>query len=99
MSRPAWAGKRRDANEPEICGALELAGFGTWRLNDPCDVLIWPKSGGRFGLLEIKDPSQSPSRRRLTKAQELFFRCTEGCTRAKVETVEEALAFAETLRA
>jgi hypothetical protein len=96
--KPAWAGKRRDANEPDILDGLRKCGFEHWRLNDPCDALIWPRAGGKFGLIEIKDPSKPPSQRQLTGAQKLFFEVSEGCPRAKVETFDEALAFAESLR-
>lgn len=96
--KPSYAGKRRDANEQAICQGLNQCGYGTWRLNDPVDVLVWPKAGGRFGLLEIKDPTKPRGDRQLTALQTLFFEITEGCPRAKVESFDEALAFAQGLR-
>lgn len=96
--KPSYAGKRRDTNEPEICAGLEKCGYGTWRLNDPLDVLVWPLAGGNFGLIEIKDPSKPKGDRQLTGQQKLFFDVSEGCPRAKVESLTEALAFAEGLR-
>jgi hypothetical protein len=96
--RPSYAGKKRDANEPDIVNGLTLAGFKVHRLNDPLDLLVWPKAGGRFGLIEVKDPRQAPSARKLTKAQVDFFSLTEGCPRIKAETFTQALEFAYTLR-
>lgn len=96
--KPSWVGKRRDANEPGIVDALLRAGFCVMRLNDPCDLLVWPKAGGYFGLIEVKDPSQPKSDRRLTKPQQKFFELSEGCPRVKAETFIEALEFAYTLR-
>lgn len=96
--KPSYAGKRRDSNEASICLALDKCGFGTWRLNDPVDLIVWPKAGGRFGLIEIKDPTKPKSDRQLTGQQTLFFEISEGCPRTKVETLDEALAFAEGLR-
>lgn len=98
MSKPAYAGKRRDANEGPILEDLLKCGFESHRLHDPSDALIWPMAGGQFGVIEIKDPSQPPSKRRLTDSEQRFFDKSQGCPRAKVETFEEALAFAQTLR-
>lgn len=89
---------RRDANEPDIIRGLEKCGFKVHQLREPVDLLIWPKAGGRFGLVEVKDPRQIPSKRRLKPSQVEFFAESEGCPRAKVETFTEALAFAEGLR-
>lgn len=98
MSKPAWVGKRRDENEPDIVRDLERCGFGVHRLNDPCDLLVWPRAGGSFGIIEVKNPDQPPSKRRLTEQEQTFFDATQGCPRVKAETSEEALAFAQTLR-
>jgi hypothetical protein len=40
MSRPAWAGKRRDETEPDIVTALERAGAKVERLDRPCDLVV-----------------------------------------------------------
>lgn len=52
------------------------------------DVLAW--WGDRFTLLEIKDPSQVPSARRLTEKERGFFATCPG-RKAVVETLNEAL--------
>lgn len=89
---------RRDANEGDIIDGLKRTGFSVYQLNKPLDLLVWPKAGGRFGLIEVKDPKQPPSRRRLKPAQQEFFAQSEGCPRIKVETFTQALEFAYTLR-
>lgn len=98
MNKPAWVGKRRDENEVDIVRDLKKCGFGVWRLSDPCDLLVWPKSGGQFGVIEVKNPEQPPSKRQLTDVEQRFFDATPGCPRVKVETIDEALAFAQTLK-
>lgn len=97
--KPSWVGKRRDENETDIVRALNRCGFYTHRLNDPCDLLVWPVPGGAFGFIEVKNPEKPARDRRLTDVEQRFFDATTGCPRAKVETIEEALAFAQTLRA
>lgn len=82
---------RRDANEPDLIEALERAGATVVRCDAPVDLCAgW---GGRWTWLEVKDPSQPPSRRRLTEAQEKFFaRChAAGLPAAVVFTAEDAL--------
>jgi hypothetical protein len=90
---------RRDANEKDIVDELNKRGYNTWPLDQPADQLVWPKRGGQFGVMEIKDPAQPPSKRKLTLVQQDFFDESSGCPRAKVETIEEALLFAATLQA
>lgn len=64
--------QRRDANEGPIIEALERAGASVKQLAQPCDLLV--EFRGHLFLLEVKDPAQIPSKRRLTPAQEKFFR-------------------------
>lgn len=87
---------KRDANEPEIRDALHKVGVQTWLLDRPVDLLCGTK--GVFFLLEIKDGTKQPSRRKLTESQEVFFADTEGYPRFKVETVSEALRVVEGIR-
>ena len=89
---------RRDANEGDIIDGLRRAGFRVHQLSQPLDLLVWPKAGGRFGLIEVKDPKQIPSKRRLKPSQQTFFAESEGCPRIKAESFEQALRFAESLR-
>jgi hypothetical protein len=51
VSRPAWAGKRRDETEREIVDALELVGAKVERLDRPCDLLV--RFRGLVHVLEV----------------------------------------------
>ena len=55
-SRPAYAGKSRDANEPEIIAALEAIGCSVARLDTPADLLVG--RGAKNILLEVKMPGK-----------------------------------------
>lgn len=81
---------RRDANEPEIVKALRaLPGTSVVQLDAPLDLLV-----GRRGvnlLLEVKDGSKPPSKRRLTDKEQAFFDSWEG-QRAVVEDSGEAVS-------
>lgn len=48
--------KKRDSAEPAIIQALESIGVHVWRLDEPCDLLLWrPEWGaGKFRMLEVK---------------------------------------------
>lgn len=79
--------KRRDANEREIIDALEAAGCSVVQ-SDVCDLLV-----GRAGvsyLLEVKDGSKAPSRRKLTPSQVKLQAGWKG-QYAVVHNIDEAL--------
>lgn len=63
-----------DRNHPEIVAALRTAGVQVLSLaaigKGVPDLLLLHR--GRLQLVEVKDGSQSPSRRRLTPLQEAF---------------------------
>ncbi len=64
---------RRDANERGIIDAFEGLQCLVWQLceEEPSDLLILIKGAthDRLRLVEIKDPSKPPSKRRLTPTQ------------------------------
>jgi hypothetical protein len=83
---------RVDGNHEQIVRGLRK--FGVWvhstaPLGDgfPDAIAHWD---GRFTLLEIKDPSQEPARRRLNEKESAFFATCPG-RKAVVETLGEAL--------
>lgn len=82
-------GKHVDANQLEIVKALEAIGCIVLEVGWPLDLLVGYRQ--RNWLLEVKDPEQPPSRRKLTDFQVTFFDEWRG-QKAKVETVDEALA-------
>ena len=65
-----------DANQAEIVRVLRDARCTVQHLhmvgNGCPDVLVFSPYAGRMVLLEIKDGSQPPSRRKLTKAEARF---------------------------
>lgn len=81
-------GKRVDENQLEIVKALEAIGCTVCEIGWPVDLLVGFKSYNF--LIEVKDPNQVLSKRRLTKDQVIFFRDWVGQKR-KVETAEEAI--------
>lgn len=85
--------KRIDGNHEVIRSALREAGASVRDLSGAGDgipdLLVGYK--GRNFLVEVKDPKQPPSRRKLTPAQVEFFDSWLGQV-AKVTTPEEALA-------
>ena len=88
MSRPIKSLGRRDGNELEIVEGLRAAACDVYYLNWPADLIVGV--AGRNYLLEVKDPSQPPSKRRLTNAETEFHQTWRGQA-AVVETLEEAL--------
>lgn len=89
---------RVDGNHAAIVKALRQAGCGVVDLsavgNGVPDLLVHPPTfpDCRMAvLLEIKDPSQPPSKQRLTPAQEKFHAGWKGWLHV-VRTVDEALA-------
>jgi len=84
---------RNDDNQQEIVDALRACGFLVWILDEPCDLLVHgPRMGAFVRLLEVKDGTKSPSKRKLTPKQARSR--AEGWPIAVVETVDEALAAA-----
>ena len=94
--------KRRDANHATIrdafrsmsCGWIDTADQG-----DGCpDGIAMHK--GRVWLIEIKDPSQPPSKRRLTDAEEWTHidAARHGVIIHVIETVEQVAKLVNTVR-
>ena len=83
---------RVDGNHEEIVTGLRKLGVWAWStaaLGDGFpDVLAW--WAGCFTLLEIKDPTQVPSKRRLNEREQAFFDTCPG-RKAVVETLNQAL--------
>lgn len=83
---------RIDRNQPEIVKALRKAGASVISLADQgngCpDLLVG--FGYRNYLLEVKDPLQPPSKRRLTEDEEIWHKAWWGQVQV-VETAEQAL--------
>jgi len=82
-------GKTVDANQLEIVKALERIGCDVCEIGWPLDLLVGYRQ--RNWLLEVKDPAQVPSKRKLTPDEQTFFDTWRG-QKAKVETIDEALA-------
>lgn len=88
---------RLDANQGEIVAKLNsIAGVSAIPIGKPVDVLVgvagfwYGDEEPRNYLLEIKNPAQYPSARKLTADQREFFTSWPGKV-AKVETIDEAL--------
>lgn len=82
-------GKRVDANQLGIVRALERIGCDVCEIGWPLDLLVGYRN--RCWLLEVKDPAKPPSERKLTDDEQEFWDSWRG-QKAKVETVDEALA-------
>lgn len=85
---------RRDANEPEIIKAFEAMGCTVIQLDAPTDLLLGIR--GLNLLVEVKDGNKPPSRRKLTPNQKTFWAEWNG-QKAKVETVDDAIALIQGL--
>jgi hypothetical protein len=96
MTINRWAA-RTDANKRAIVEALEAAGCSVYDLRRPVDLLIGAQ--GKTLLVEIKDGTKSPSRRKHTKGQQTFLASWTGGPVATVTDVESALRAIETMRA
>lgn len=90
---------RIDANQPEIVKALRKAGCSVTSLaavgQGVPDLLVgWQSKDGdrELVLMEVKDGSKPPSRRRLTEDQQEWHEAWRGRPVAIVETVADALA-------
>lgn len=53
MSKPAFAGKRRDETERPIIEALRKVGFQVEQLDRPCDLLVRNPRTGSVHVLEV----------------------------------------------
>lgn len=85
---------RVDANQDEIVSALRKIGVSVQSLaaigKGVPDLLCCFR--GRLCLLELKDPSKPPSKRRLTPDQIEWHRAWHGAPVFVVETIDEAIA-------
>jgi len=83
---------RVDDNQAEIVNALEKVGASVKSLGavgDGCPDLLVGHSSVNY-LMEVKNPQQFPSHRKLTPEQEKWHRLWRG-QKAIVETPEDAL--------
>ncbi len=83
-----------DGNQKEIVTALKRVGalvLHTHQLKNCFDILVAFR--GKLYCMEIKDPEQPPSARRLTEGEETFKRRLEatGNTYYIVETIDQAI--------
>lgn len=93
---------KTDENQERIVTALRdygclvavLSGAGVSGLPD---LLIAAPGNRRLGLIEIKNPEQVPSKRRLTEDQIQFWNEWEGAPMAIVTDIDGALRFARAL--
>ncbi|WP_375436656.1 hypothetical protein [uncultured Hymenobacter sp.] len=84
---------RVDGNQPYIVAALRRIGCSVLHLHQlkNCfDLLVGYR--GRTFLMEVKDPSQPPSKRKLTPGEEEFRRTWNGTPYHIVETIDQAIA-------
>ena len=95
LSIHRWAA-RSDDNRNAIVGALRAVGCTVYDLRRPVDLLVGV--AGRTGLVEIKDGSKPPSRRKHTKAQTDFMATWPGGPVFTVMDVDGALRAAAMLR-
>lgn len=89
--RPSYNTGKRDANEDAILELLKARNvrYTQMRPGDGCDLIVWIHP---IEAWEIKDPSQPPSKRKLTDDEVSLM---EDCaatrnTYAVIHTVEEA---------
>jgi hypothetical protein len=83
---------RVDGNQPAIVAALRAIGayvLHTHQLKNCFDLLVGYR--GRTHLMEIKDPAQPPSARKLTPGEAKFREEWKGSPYHVVETVDEAI--------
>jgi len=86
--------RKVDDNQGEIVDALEAIGVGvvkTSSLGEFCDLVTFQR--GTVRLLEVKDGSKPPSKRKLTPAQITLHGLAErhGCKVHVVATIDDAL--------
>lgn len=87
MSIKRWAAKV-DANQEAIVAALRLVGCSVEIIGRPVDLLVGYRM--ETHLLEVKDEGKPPSARKLTPAQEAFFRNWHGRPARVVESIAQA---------
>lgn len=83
---------RVDANQAEIVEALRGIGASVllvFQLKNCFDILVGYR--GRTHIIEIKDPSQPPGKRKLTEGEEAFRKAWRGSPYNVVHTIEEAI--------
>ena len=88
---------RIDANQPAIVAALRRIGASVLHLHQlkNCfDILVGYR--GRTFLMEIKDPAQPPSKRKLTEGEAEFRESWRGTPYYIVHSPDEALAIVTT---
>jgi hypothetical protein len=84
---------RVDANQPAIVERLRAIGasvFHVHQLKNAFDLLVGYR--GRTFIMEVKDPSQPPSARQLTKGEAKFKAEWRGSEYHVVHTFDQALA-------
>ena len=89
MTINRWAA-RTDDNKAAIVAALRKAGATVYDLRRPVDLLVGYQ--GQTLLMELKNGTKSPSRRKHTKAQASFLDTWTGGPVATVHDVAGALA-------
>jgi hypothetical protein len=84
---------RVDANQPAIVKGLRAIGASVLHLHQlkNCFDLLIGYRGQTF-LMEVKDPSQPPSKRKLTEGEEAFREAWRGSPYHVIHTVDEAIA-------
>jgi hypothetical protein len=83
---------RIDGNQPQIVSALRAVGayvLHLHQLKNCFDLLVGYR--GRTFLMEVKDPSQPPSKRKLTPGEAKFREEWRGSPYHVVETADEAI--------
>ena len=79
---------RTDANKQEIVDYLLSVGCSVYDVRQPVDLLVG--ANGRTCLVELKDGSKPPSKRKYTKAQQAFMATWKGGPVATVTDIEAA---------
>lgn len=90
---PPRQASRVDGNQASIVRQLRAVGASVLHchtLKNCFDLLVGYR--GRTHIIEIKDPTQPPSGRKLTAGEEEFRRTWRGTPYHVVETFEQALA-------
>ncbi|MCA8829417.1 hypothetical protein [Hymenobacter pini] len=84
---------RVDGNQSTIVAGLRRIGCTvllTHQLKNCFDILVGYR--GQTFIMEIKDPSQPPSKRKLTEGEEEFRRTWQGSPYHVVETIDQAIS-------
>jgi Holliday junction resolvase len=86
---------RIDRNQPELVKQIRKLGYEVLhvhQLKNCFDILVGAR--GKNFAFEIKDPSQPPSKRKLTEGEQKFFDKWTGQVN-KVETIDEIINIIE----